>query len=328
MRIFVTGATGFIGQHLCRALAERGDHVIAMVRSPEKIDRLLPFTETFFGDLGRLSDTSVELPACDVVIHLAGVIAAKRHDDYDAINNLAVENLVSCLARQSWAPRRVLFASSLAAAGPSSPESPWVESDPLRPVDAYGIAKAKAEAALAGAPWPTTVFRPPIVFGPYDTASLTLFKAAEAGIGFRVAGRPQRLSFVDVRDLVDAIVRMAIDTRPGSFTYYASHPEHFDVMDLWRELGNAVGRAVRVVPLPRAVLYAGMLGSTAASRLFGTRNQLDLKQYEQMVARAFLCSGAKLERELDWRPRHGLSESLANAAAAYRGAGWLAPRAT
>lgn len=326
MKVFVTGATGFIGQHVCRALAERGERVVAMVRSPDKAGRLPPGTEVFLGDLSRFSEPTTELPPCDVVIHLAGVIAANKTEEYDAVNFAAVSHLVTCLSRQAWTPKRVLFASSLAAAGPSPVEKPWTESDALAPVDAYGIAKAKAERAFLSTPFAVTVFRPPIVFGPLDTASLTLFKSAESGIGFRVLGSPQRLSFVDVRDLVDAILRMADDRRPGSFTYYTSHPVAFDVVELWRELGSAVGRTVRVMPVPRAALYAAMLGSTGASRLFGFRNQLDRKQFDQMVAPAFVCSGKNLERDLGWRPRYGLAESLANAAAAYREAGWLGSR--
>src|SRR5947208_2055853 len=100
MRVFVTGATGFIGQHVCRALADRGDRVVAMVRSPDKASRLPAGTETYLGDLARFADASTELPECDVVIHLAGVVAAKKSDEYDDINFAAVRNLVSCLARQ------------------------------------------------------------------------------------------------------------------------------------------------------------------------------------------------------------------------------------
>lgn len=323
MRVFVTGATGFIGRHVCRGLSARGDRIVAMVRSPEKASLLPPGSETFVGDLSSFASMSTRLPECDVVIHLAGVIAAARMDEYDAINFRAVQGLVSCLSRQAWTPKRVLFASSLAAAGPSPPGAPWTEADELEPIDAYGAAKARAETALASAPYPTTIFRPPIVLGPGDTATLTLYKAATRGLGFRVAGAPQRLSFVDVRDLVDALLLMADDERPGSFVYYTSHPDSFDVVDLWRELGVAVGRTVRVVPVPRAALYAAMVASTAFSRLFGLRNQLDRKQFDQMTAPAFVCSGERLEDELGWRPRHGLSAALAHAVAGYRGAGWL-----
>jgi nucleoside-diphosphate-sugar epimerase len=325
LRVFVTGATGFIGHHLCHRLAAGGDQVIALVRSKAKAARLPQGVEVFPGDLSTIADRRTVLPACDVVIHLAGVVAAREPAEYAALNHRAVGDFLDCLNRQDWKPTRFLFASSLAAAGPSRGDRPLTEEDPPRPIDPYGIAKANAEAAVRRALFPTTTFRPPVVFGPGDAASLTLFRAARSGVGFRVAGAPQRLSFVDVRDLIDAIALMARDPRPGSFVYFAGHPRAIDVRELWRELGRAVGSGVAVVPLPRWVLYVAMRLSTLASRLFGYRNQLDGKQYQQMTAPAFVCSSDAIRRDLGWTPRHDLGECLAYAAEGYRRQKSLAP---
>lgn len=323
MRVFVTGATGFIGQHLCRRIAERGDEVVAMVRSPGKASTLPRGATTFAGDLSTFADPETELPACDVVVHLAGVVAAKSLADYEATNYLAVRDLVACLSRQRWRPRRLVFASSLAAAGPTPEGAVWTESDALRPIDPYGDAKARAETVVREAPFPTTAFRPPIVLGPGDEASLTLFKAARSGLGFRVAGASQRLSFVDVRDLVEAVLLMIDDPRAGPQVYYASHPAATDVHELWRELARAVQRSVVVVPVPRSVLYVAMLASTAGAAVFRYKNQLDEKQYRQMAAPAWVCSSERLRADLGWNPAHDLSDCLAHAAAGYRAAGVL-----
>jgi nucleoside-diphosphate-sugar epimerase len=323
MRVFVTGATGFIGHHLCRRFAERGDEVIALVRSANKTGRLPAGVKALPGDLSIFADPALELPPCDVVVHLAGVVAADKLADYEALNFTAVKNLVACVGRQKWTPSRFLFASSLAAGGPSAWDAELTELDPPGPVDAYGAAKARAEGVVREARFPTTSFRPPIVLGPGDEASLTLFKAARRGVGVRVAGRPQRLSFVDVRDLADAIVLMADDRRAGSYCYYASHPQRTDIPELWRELGHAVGRRVHVLPVPRPLLYLAMLASTAGAAVFRFKNQLDAKQYAQMVAPAFVCSSALLRADLGWAPRFGLSACLAHAAEGYRAAGLL-----
>ncbi len=328
MRVFVTGATGFIGRHLCERFVARGDHVIALVRNPEKATRLSAAVEAFPGDLSVFADPKTVLPECDVVVHLAGVIAAQREAEYEAINLGAVKDLLSCLERQSFAPKRLVFASSLAAAGPSVPGRPWTEADPLAPIEPYGAAKAAAEAVVQQAPFPTTILRPPIVLGPHDEASLTLFRSARSGVGMVVAGGPQELSFVDVRDLADAFVLAADDRRAGSFVYYASHPARIDVLELWRELEHAVGRPVRVFTVPRFGVYLAMLGSTLASKVFGFKNQLDDKQYRQMAAPAFACSSARLIDELGFAPAHDLRDCLAHAADGYRAAGVLKPVAT
>jgi dihydroflavonol-4-reductase len=323
LRVFVTGATGFIGQHLCRHLMERGDRVVALVRSPAKASRLPQGVEIFSGDLATFADVKTVLPPCDVVIHLAGVVAAEKLEDYDATNHRAVRDLVDCLSRQRWAPKRLLFASSLAAMGPSKPGQPWVESDPPKPVEAYGIAKAKAEIVVQCAPFPTTAFRPPLVFGPHDEATLTFFKAARSGVGMRIAGPPQELSFVDIRDLVQAIALMADDPRGGSFVYFTSHPDAMNVLVLWRELGRALDKRVIVMPIPRAIIYVAMLVATLLAKIFRFKNQLDKKQYDQMVAPAFVCSSEKLQSDLGWKPRHKFDEALSNAVGGYRQAGRL-----
>jgi dihydroflavonol-4-reductase len=325
LRVFVTGATGFIGQHLCHRLSLCGDQVVALVRTEGKAAKLPDGVEIFRGDLSTFADPHTVLPACDVVVHLAGVVAARSSEDYAIVNYSAVGDLVDCLARQDWKPKRFLLASSLAAAGPSPGDRAWTEEDPPSPIDPYGLAKGNAEAAVRRAPFPTTAFRPSIVLGPGDEASLTLFRAARSGVGFRVAGVPQRLSFVDVRDLVEAIVLMVDDRRPGSFLYFVSHPSAIDVRELWRGLARAVGSGVMVVPLPRWVLYVAMRVSTFVSRLLGHRNQLDEKQYKQMTAPAFVCSSEAIRRDLGWTPRHDLAECLAHAAEGYRRERLLAP---
>jgi dihydroflavonol-4-reductase len=324
MRVLVTGATGFIGRHVCSRLAERGDRVVALVRSARKAELLPRGAEVLEGDLSLFADPELRLEPCDVVIHLAGVVAADRPGEYEAINYGAVKDLVACLSRQTWRPARMLFASSLAAGGPTSRGKPLSEADPLRPIDPYGDAKARAEAVVREAPFPTTAFRPSVVLGPGDDASLTLFRAARAGFGFRVAGPPQELSFVDVRDLAAAILLMADDRRPGSHAYYASYPSPTDTRVLWRELSTAVGKRVLVVPLPTWTLYVAMRASTLAASVLRFKNQLDAKQYRQMVAPAFLCSSAALREDLGWEPLHDLAGCLSHAADGYRVAGLLA----
>jgi nucleoside-diphosphate-sugar epimerase len=323
MRVLVTGATGFIGRHLCRRLRERGDSVVALVRSKKKASVLADGVEVLEGDLSLFADPRAKIPPFDVVVHLAGVVAADDPREYEAINFGAVKDIVACLSRQSWKPARFLFASSLAAAGPTTPDRPLTELDPTRPIDPYGDAKARAEAIVRDAPFPTTAFRPSIVLGPGDDASLTLYRTARAGFGFRVAGAPQALSFVDVRDLVEGIVLMADDRRPGSYCYFASHPSATDVRALWRELAVVVGRSVFVMPIPAWTLFVAMKLATFAAAIFRFKNQLDAKQYQQMTARAFLCSSARLREDLGWAPKHGLPDCLANAADGYRSAGLL-----
>lgn len=323
MRWLVTGATGFIGRHLCRALAEQGEEIVALLRSPRKRPLLPHEARVLEGDLSLFAKRDVQLPRVDVVVHLAGVVSARDPEEYRRINSEAVAEVLAAFERQSWKPKRFLFASSLAAAGPSERGAPHTERDDPQPIDAYGGAKNEAEAMVADASFWTTTFRPCIVLGPEDPATLTLFKAAAHGFGFRVAGDPQELSFIDVRDLVSAIIAMGRDERPGHATYFVSHSRQTDTRELWDALSRALDRRVLTLAVPRPLLRGAMLGATALSRRFGFDNQLDEKQYQQMTAPAFCCSSAALQKDLAWQPKFDLVPALRHAAEGYRAAGML-----
>jgi dihydroflavonol-4-reductase len=323
MRVFVTGATGFIGRHLVRHLLKHGHEVHGLVRTPSKATALASAgMRVVPGDLDSITAADAVLPQADVVVHLAGVVAA-QDGDYARINEQAVRAMIQTIERQSWTPRRFLLASSLAAAGPSTPDRPLMETDEPRPVDAYGVAKAHAEDIVRSAPFPTTSFRPCIVMGPEDTASLTLYQLASRGHGFAPSGPVQPISFIDVDDVVTAIVAMANDTSNTHRCYFVSHPEPTDNVAMWGPLGEAVGKKVHVHRIPRGALWAAMKVASTVSPALGLHNQLDEKQYLQITAPAFVCSSAALSRDLGWTAKVSLAESFLKAVNGYRAAGML-----
>lgn len=323
MRVLVTGGTGFIGRHLCEALAARGDTLVALVRTPSKAALLPDGAEVLEGDLTLFAQPDLALPEVDVVVHLAAVIAADSPEQYEAINFIAVEDLVACLDRQAWTPKRLVFASSIAAMGPSGREAPIDEDTPCRPVDPYGEAKMRAEAVVASAAYPTTSFRPGLVFGPHDEATKTLYETAQRGFGLRVAGAPRPLSLIDVRDLVDAIIAMIDDNRPGNHTYAVVTDELMDDRQLCRSIASAMDRRIMMVAIPTLALRAATAVSGPVTRMLGVRNQLDAKQLAQMLAPGWWVTSAKLQRELDWAPKYTLEQTFAHAVAGYREAGVL-----
>ncbi|MFT5686841.1 MAG: nucleoside-diphosphate-sugar epimerase, partial [Myxococcota bacterium] len=314
----------FIGGHLARRLCAEGHEVTALVRTPSKADALVALGVTLLhGDLSLFARPDCVLPPADVVIHLAGVVTASDPAQYEAINFTAVVDLMDCLERQDWMPRRLLFASSLAAAGPSPADHPWTEADPLSPIDPYGEAKARAEGALAAASFPVTCFRPPVVLGPGDPAFLTIFKAAKGRVGIRVAGEPQRLSWVYIDDLIAAILAMAEDTGTENATYFTTSEETVDIRRLWSALSAALDRRILVLPIPGPILAGVSAVAVALSGIFGFTNQLDDKQVAQMRASAFVCTSARLTADLGWRAQVGFEDAVTRTARGYTEMGWL-----
>lgn len=326
MRLLVTGCTGFIGGHLTRQLLAEGHQVIGLVRNPDKLDAdLRGRVEILRGDLGLFRDPSLVLPEVDVVVHLAAVIAGENEAEYAAINFEAVKDLLAALGRQAFRPRRFVFASSLAAAGPNREGRVHEEDDLAAPIDAYGRAKRDAEALLRAQPFPTTAFRPPLVLGPGDPATLTLYKMARARVAFLPAGPPQRLSFIAVSDLVRAIVTMAKDASSEHRLYYATSESPTTNRAMLAAMARALapGRGLVIVPVPHGLLYVAMRAATALSRVFGFRNQLDDKQLAQMTAPSFVCTGARLTADTGFRADTSLERATELAVAGYRARGEL-----
>ncbi len=325
MKVFVTGATGFIGRHLCQQLHQQGHQVVALIRNPKKASVLPAGTELLKGDLSSFKDVNFTIPSCDVVIHLAAVIAGKNEADYINTNFHSVVDVMECLQRQNWKPERFVFASSLAAGGPTTRDMPIHEGMPDKPIEPYGISKMKADEYLKTLDMPTISFRPTIVLGPEDSATFTLYQMASKGMGMRPSGRPQQVSTVFVEDLADAIILMAEMDMKGSKhkTYYVSSPELVTVEDLFKSMGKALGKKVNIIVVPRVILKTLSVAMTGIAKVIPFINQLDDKQYKQMTVESFACSGQLLQDELGWQPKHDLYASTQKSVEGYRKAGWL-----
>ncbi|RMF13832.1 MAG: NAD-dependent epimerase/dehydratase family protein [Candidatus Dadabacteria bacterium] len=321
LKVLITGITGLIGSHLCDRLLDDGHQIVAQVRRPDKARWLEERgVEVLRGDLSMFRDPDLVLPAVDCVIHLAGVVHAHNEQEYEDVNFVAVADLYRCIERQEWTPRRFLFASSAAVAGPCPGGRPVTEGEPCRPIDPYGIAKLRAEHfLLQNATFPVTLFRPVLTLGPGDEATLALYRMARRGFGFRAAGVDQLLSTVDIDDLISAIVLMSHEDGSGHQTYYVAGDEIVATTALFTRIGKALGRTrVRTIAIPRSILWLASRVMMLLSAWFGFRNQLDDKQFKLITAPAFVFDASRLRQRLGWTPAVDLDTSLRKAVAGYR----------
>ncbi len=324
MKFLITGATGFIGNYLCQRLISDGHEIVALVRNLKKAQSLPQKNISFInGDLSVFKNKDFTIPKCDIVIHLAGLIGAKNEAEYFEHNYHATVDFIECLKRQEWSPKRFLYTSSLAAAGPCPSEIPLTEEMIPNPIEPYGRAKLKSEEYLQSATFPVTCFRPGVVLGAGDENSLTLFKIAKNGFGFKVAGINQKISCIDVEDLVDAIVKISEDSSGLNKKYFTVNSESVDGKTLWDALGKSVNKKVLIISVPKWLLFFLMICSTFFSKIFGLGNKLDHKMYLQMIQKSFLCSSKKLQNDLGWTPKYNIYEMTQRAADGYRKKGKL-----
>ena len=181
MRVLVTGATGFTGGHLVRALRARGDEVIPMVRSVRGAARLQEDGfRVVVGDLAR-PDTLPEAVrgGFDVIYNIAALYRQAGLADrvYHQVNAIAVGQLIEAAAAAGV--RRFVHCSTVGVHGDVE-HPPANEDAPLRPGDVYQVSKAEGERiareAAARTGVEVVIARPSGIYGPGDRRLLKLFR--------------------------------------------------------------------------------------------------------------------------------------------------------
>lgn len=143
MRIFITGATGFIGSHVAYRLLRAGHQLVALARNPEKTPSLStePNVERITGTLYDTDLIRQKLRGCDACVHIALGWGDEPLSMLQTDTTATVSLLEACLSAEV---EQFLYTSSTATYGPFSPR--MNEDTPLKPSDYYGATKAASEA--------------------------------------------------------------------------------------------------------------------------------------------------------------------------------------
>lgn len=319
-QILVTGATGFIGRALAAAWQAGGVGLDAdvhwLVRDAARGRALgLPADRLRVGDLANPSGfVSTDL---DQVLHLAGAVRALRDAEFVATNATATAALVRALPARC----RVLYVSSLAAAGPSC--DGLLSSAPpaaCRPVSRYGASKLGGELAVAGAvparSW--LILRPCLVYGPGDAATELLFRQACAPL-CAVPPRPRPLSTVHVRDVVAAL-SLALQRREVERACIPLGGELTDTHALLRAIAAAAGRSARLVPVPMAVAKLAGHAADLWSRLRGAPSFFSADKMREVGAPGWVVDREPARHLLGFTAAVSLHDGLAEVARARSGA--------
>jgi len=326
VRVALTGATGYTGAHLLKALRARGDDVSVLVRRSADLESVASLGARIVeGDLGGSQGLDRLVEGCQAVVHVAAVYRSAGHPDayYRDINVGGSERMLEAAAREGV--RRFVHTSTVGVHGHVA-HPPADETAAIAPGDVYQETKAEAEALALRfhrtRGLPVVVLRPGAIYGPGERRLLKLFRAIARGYYAIVgSGRPfYHPVYID--DLVSGFL-LALDRSeaPGE-AFILAGPSYVSQSELAGLIARHTGGRVLPFRIPAAPLRVAGAACEALCVPLGIEPPLHRRRVDFWTkSRAF--SIEKARERLGYAPQVDVEQGIARSAAWYRAAGWL-----
>ena len=306
-RVCVTGATGFVGAHVARLLAERGDDVRVTFRDPARLERLWGVeVEAIKADVLDRAALRRAFRDCQTVFHTAGLVASSPPAKVWEINALAPRLAVEAAAAEGV--ERVVLTSSVAGVGPAPPHGEVDEETTyttgglgLTYSDAKHEGEIEALAAAARTGVELVVVEPAYVLGtPVDRSMPG--ETSNRAVGNYLRGRLPAvvdggLSVVDVEDVARGHLLAAERGSPGERYILGGH--NLSWPELIERIAELSGIRHPVFVIPREVAHG-----LRDVRSLGVPLWLPIDpQGFALMAQWWTVSSAKAKREIGYRVR-------------------------
>ncbi len=307
MLAFVTGATGFVGSHVARVLAEQGADLRLLVRASSDLRNIQALrAERVVGDLRDPVSLEKAMEGCDVVFHVAADYRLWVRDPQEMYRS-NVDGTRSLLeAAQKLRVRRVVYTSSVATMGFTSNGQPADENSPVsleRMIGHYKRSKFMAEeVALAAGRSGVDV----VVVNPSTPVGEQDIKPTPTGrivVDFLKKKFPAYvdtgLNLVDVRECARGHVAALEKGRSGE--RYILGGENLTLKQILDKLGAITGLPSPTIRVPYVMALAtGVVDELVTGRILGKEPRATIDAV-RMGRKKMFVSSAKAERELGWK---------------------------
>jgi nucleoside-diphosphate-sugar epimerase len=327
MLALVTGATGFIGSHIADQLFERGIDVRCIVRKSSNLRWLAGKSyQIFEASLNNVDSLISAVNDVDIIIHSAGLVAARSYEEYLSANRDGTLNLINA-ALYNNKLKRFVYVSSQTAFGPSkSLVRPIDEDSPANPVTAYGKSKLEADRAVMQYKnkLPITIIRPPAVFGPRDTATLSIFKAIKYGLVSYIGLSKKYVSILHSYDVARAVIDSALSSVCEGKAYFISSDEFYS----WNKINNVIISAMdKKFAIPVKLPHFAVLAAGWINELFGRfAKKPPVFNYDKaidFIQKYWICSDARARADFGFQQLMSLENGVIETVKWYENHDWL-----
>jgi 2-alkyl-3-oxoalkanoate reductase len=309
----VTGATGFLGRYIVRALTLAGWRVRILTRQHVDHPQLCGLKlEAVVGDLSNRRVLRALVDGADAVIHAAGLTKARTATDFWAVNVGGTANLAMAIT-DGKPVSRVLMVSSIAARE--------------RHLSSYAQTKRTGEEVLTSiirhrSAW--TIVRPSAIYGPWDRETLAIFRAISRRIFLRPHVTHARVALIHAADAAAGIAGLAERSLAGAILELTDErTQGYSWDEIISVAETALGLRTLAIPVPGMIIRAAAAINAATARSWNRTPMLTPGKAREILHADW---GSTVERQPPdevWRPTIGLSQGFRDTVCWYRDRNWL-----
>lgn len=326
MKIFLTGATGFLGLHVARVLGSRGHGLKALVRPGSATRGIQELgAELIVGELPQGASLAGVLSGCDAVVHVGGIVKSLRKEEFFRVNTEGTAYLVQQVLQADPRPQMFLHISTLAAVDPRRGGDYCLSSEPGPALSHYGESKRQAESALAPLRGKvrSQILRPPVLYGPGDRAFLPLFKMIARGVAPMYRRGKNQLSICYGPDTARAVADLLETPRSQDAVYCLDDGQ----VHTWRSLAEAIARVMgkqpRYLRLGDPLMYSAALTNQLWAKLRRRPDVFTVNKMREMRQNRWVCGYNRLNADTGWTPSTPIATGMEMTYQFYRREGWL-----